>query len=623
MGPGEILHRLQSLAWMTCHRNVAPLSVRLQPPKPWDLARPPVNDPARLRLLEEADSYLDHRWFFFGLDGVQEAEIDWQRDPASGKATLLKFSPRIDFRDPLAVGSIKNIWEKNRHHHLTILAEAYALTGAERYALEATDQILQWINDNPFLIGANWISPMECGIRLISWVWCERLLRTSSNYESVFGPEGPFWRSVYQHQAFIDHAFARGSSANNHVIGEMAGQFIVSAAWPFFPKSQAWRDRAAAILEEEIVKQTFPSGLNREQAFGYHLFVAEFFMIALYEAKQVGHEFSDQYKQLLRRMIEIVPHLTDVGGNLPRYGDGDDGMAVQLQALRDRRDTWLFDFGRLLLDADVPSVGEPSLSARIAGYERIPAKEILPPTGNKSFEDAGLYVFASERGTPKEIFVLFDAGPQGYLSQAAHGHADALSFTLSVGGNPVLVDPGTYCYHAESDWRAYFRGTHAHNTVMVDGQDQAVSSGVFLWSKKADAKVVSRDLEQSTIIAEHDGYRHHRIGVIHQRKIVLQDNILTLTDELRGIGEHQLEWRFHFASDCEAVLSGGVCDVVWPGGKTRLRLDPTIDWTLAKGCVESGWLSPSFGVRKETFTLCGRLKKALPVSVMAAFEICV
>jgi len=71
------------------------------------------------------------------------------------------------------------------------------------------------------------------------------------------------------------------------------------------------------------------------------------------------------------------------------------------------------------------------------------------------------------------------------------------------------------------------------------------------------------------------------------------------------------------------VLSGGVCDVVWPGGKTRLRLDPTIDWTLAKGCVESGWLSPSFGVRKETFTLCGRLKKALPVSVMAAFEICV
>jgi len=54
--------------------------------------------------------------------------------------------------------------------------------------------------------------------------------------------------------------------------------------------------------------------------------------MALYEANRAGREFSDQYKQLLRRMIEVVPLLMDTGGNLPRYGDGDDGMAVQLQA---------------------------------------------------------------------------------------------------------------------------------------------------------------------------------------------------------------------------------------------------------------------------------------------------
>ena len=621
MNPGEILHRLQSLAWMLCRRNLAPSSIRVQPPKPWDMARPPVNDPARLRLLEEADAYLDHRWFFFGLDGVQEPEIDWQRDPASGKATPRTFSLRIDFRDPLAVGSIKNIWEKNRHHHLTVLAEAYALTGAERYALEATDQILQWINDNPFLTGANWISPLECGIRLVSWVWCERLLRTSSHYESVFGPEGPFWKSVYQHQAFIDHAFARGSSANNHVIGEMAGQFIASTAWPFFPESQAWRDRAATVLEDEIVKQTFPSGINREQAFGYHLFVAEFFVMALYEANREGQEFSDQYKKLLRSMIEVVPLLTDVGGNLPRYGDGDDGMAVQLQALRERRDTWLFDFGRLLLDADVPSAGEVSLPARIAGFERIPAKEWKTPTGSESFEEPGLYVLTSERGTPKEIFVLFDAGPQGYLAQAAHGHAAALSFTLSVGGKLVLVDPGTYCYHAEPDWRAYFRGTHAHNTVTVDEQDQAVSGGVFLWRKKADAKVVSREPERSMIVAEHDGYRHLRVGVIHQRKIVLQDNKLTLADELRGIGEHQLEWRFHFAPECEANLAAGLCRVAWSGGKLNIRLEPRITWTLARGAGNAGWVSEVFGVRHPTISLCGSLKMTLPFSAVTEIEI--
>ena len=122
MDPSEILHRVRALAWMMCRRNVAPSAVHVQPVKPWDVARPPISDPARLRLLEEADGYLDHRWFFFGLGGVEEPEIDWQLDPASGKSTPRIFSPRIDFRNPLDVGSIKHIWEKNRHYHLTVLS---------------------------------------------------------------------------------------------------------------------------------------------------------------------------------------------------------------------------------------------------------------------------------------------------------------------------------------------------------------------------------------------------------------------------------------------------------------------------------------------------------------------
>lgn len=621
MNSAEILHRLRALAWMMCRRNVGPVRVHVQTPKPWDLARPAISDPARLHLLEEADAYLDHRWLFFGLDGVQEPEIDWQRDPASGKAAPRKFSPRIDFRTPLVVGSIKNIWEKNRHYHLTVLAEAFALTGAERYALEAADQILDWVGANPFLVGANWISPLECGVRLVSWVWCERLLRSSSHYMRVFGAGSPVWKSIYQHQMFIDRTFARGSSANNHVIGEMAGQLIASVAWPFFPESQAWRDRAAAILEDEIVKQTFPSGLNREQAFGYHMFVSEFCLMALFEANRAGHSFSDTYKQLLRRMIETIPPLTDAGGNLPKYGDGDDGMAVQLQALSERRDAWLFDFGRRMLDADVPSSGQPSLPARIAGFEQVPARERKAPAGSKSFEDAGLYALSSARGTSQETFVLFDAGPQGYLSLAAHGHADALSFTLNVGGKPVLVDPGTYCYHADPDWRAYFRGTRAHNTVTVDEQDQAMPGGTFIWLKRADAKVLEWNPERQTVLAEHEGYRNLRAGVIHQRKIALQSNRLELADELRGTGEHRLEWRFHFAPECDVRLTGSFCQVVWNCGRISMKLESQITWSLKKGASDAGWISESFGIKRPTVSLCGTLKTTLPFAASVEIEI--
>ena len=618
----EILHRLQAQAWMIGHRKgVVPAAIDVASAIPWTIVRPPREEASRVRLMEEADAYLDHRWFFFGLNGIQEESIDWQLDPACGKRIPLKFSPRVDYRNPEAVGSIKNIWEKNRHHHLTILSAAFALSGAERYAAEVADQILGWVETNPFLQGANWISPLESGIRLISWVWCERLLRASTNYEAVFGPQSPVWNSVYQHQMFIARAFARGSSANNHVIGEMAGQYVAATAWPFFPESQQWRETAGAVLEEEIVKQMFPSGVHREQAFGYHLFVTELFLMALYEADRIGWAFSESYKLGLRRMIEVIPALTDQGGNLPGYGDGDDGMAVQLHARSERRDQWLYDFARLLLDADVPVAGGPTLPARLAGFEQVPPNQQSKPIRRRVFDDAGLYVLATGRETPEEIFVLVDAGPQGYLSQAAHGHADALSFVLNVGGRRILVDSGTYCYHQEPEWRNYFRGTLAHNTVTVDGHDQSVPGGTFLWLKRADAKVLEWNPEEQTLLAEHNGYRHLRLGVIHRRKMVLNDHRLDISDELLGAGEHSLEWRFHFSPECTAQLAAGLCRVEWRGGNLSLQLDPRIAWTLVQGADHAGWVSESFGRKRPSICLCGRLNITLPCVATTQIEI--
>lgn len=50
MNSAEILHRLRSLAWMMCRRNAAPSFVRVQPPKPWDLSRPPFSAPAEIEI---------------------------------------------------------------------------------------------------------------------------------------------------------------------------------------------------------------------------------------------------------------------------------------------------------------------------------------------------------------------------------------------------------------------------------------------------------------------------------------------------------------------------------------------------------------------------------------------
>jgi uncharacterized heparinase superfamily protein len=239
-----------------------------------------------------------------------------------------------------------------------------------------------------------------------------------------------------------------------------------------------------------------------------------------------------------------------------------------------------------------------------------------------AFEDAGLFLLTVKRGTPREIFVLADAGPHGYLSIAAHAHADALSFTLSVGGKPFLVDPGTFAYHTDEHWREYFRSTRAHNTVVVDDLDQSVQAGPFLWTKQARTTVKNWAVTDSggTLTAAHDGYA--RIGVTHQRNLELRGNAITINDTLKGSGTHQVMLCFHTAPECRVEqISSSVLIISREDIRVRLNLPDILQIALARGEENAGWYSPRFGVKQETCSILARMNGTLPVSLTTTLEI--
>jgi hypothetical protein len=573
-------------------------------------------------LLAEADSYLRHEWWFFGLQGLREDPINWHADPVSGKVAPAVFAFDINYRDPALVGDIKVTWEKNRHHHLTVLAVAYALTKDARYSNEVADQILGWVAKNPSLIGVNWSQPMEAGIRLIAWVWCERLLRGSKQHERAFGQASPVWESVYRHQKFIDQAYARGSSANNHLIGEMAGLFISSMAWPVFDESARWQVFSRKTLEREILRQTFPSGLNREMAFAYHIFTLEFFLLALLEAERAQARFSDEYRARTVRMLEVLPVLSDSGGNLPRYGDGDEGKAIQLQAVSGHRAAWLCQIGRNLLSANAPAPEEALLATAVLGIRKTAGAKWTSPEKSCALEDAGIYVLAANRGTPREVFVLADAGPHGYLSIAAHAHADALSFALSAGGTPFLVDPGTFVYHTDQKWRGYFRSTRAHNTVVIDDSDQSTQAGPFLWTHRARTTVQAWTVTGSggKLVASHDGYAP--MGVVHQRSLELDGQRLTILDNLQGSGVHRVTLCFHTAPECRVEkTTGSVLTISRGDVMLRLTLPEELQIELVQGAETAGWYSPRYGVKQETVSILAHWRGSVPVSFKTTMEV--
>jgi hypothetical protein len=492
----------------------------------------------------------------------------WNTDPRTGTTAPLVFGKSLDYRNPRNVGDIKYLWEINRHLELVTLAQAWHLSREERFALGCRALLDSWFQQAPYPFGVNWCSSLEHAIRLTNWSFAWHLL--GSDESPLFqGEEGVAFRarwltSVYQHCHFIAGHLSRHSSANNHLLGEATGLFIAASTWPLWEASARWRADAYEELEREARLQTFADGVNKEQAVWYHHAVADMMLVVGLVARAGDADFGPSYWQRLQSMLEFLASIMDVGGNVPQIGDADDGLLVRFDPGRD------FDPFRSLLATGAVLFERPEFKLKAGelddktrwllgdGAEATfgaiqPREEITLPV-RQEFSQGGYYILGSDFETPQEVRIVADAGPLGYLSIAAHGHADALAFTLSAGGLPILVDPGTFAYHTERRWRDYFRGTSAHNTVRVDGEDQSVPAGNFLWLQHAQATVESFESlpDGVRMVAHHTGYERLADPVRHRRTWIYErkEKRLRITDEIECRGPHGLEWFWHFAPGC-------------------------------------------------------------------------
>lgn len=587
--------------------------------------------------LREAELILQGRWNFFAFaqdptPATPGGMTDWHRCEATGRrADPDAFGPTLNYRDPTEVGDVKTIWEKSRHHHTTLLAVAYALTGDHRYAAGAVARVADWILENPPLRGINWASGLEVGLRLVSWAWVYELLRPHPDWSGWFGPDSPLWPSVYQHQTFLEGFESRGSSANNHLLGELTGLYVASVTWPVFEESGRWQRAAKDALTREATLQFFESGVNREMGFGYHVFATELLLHCALLGEKIGDAFDPAVMARLARAIRVIGQLRGPGDLLPRYGDDDEGRAAQLEARESPRVDGLLRVGRDWLGVPVPEPGGGHLSAALLLGEHRDAPAFgVAPAPAVAFPDAGLYLLRSGQGA-RELRVLADAGPLGYLSLAGHGHADALGFTLDVGPQSVVVDPGVYAYHADPEWRRYFRSTAAHNTLEIDLQDQSVQAGAFLWSHKASAAAREwRPLPDGGLLrASHDGYTRLPGHPEHTRELDLRGPFLTVTDQVAGLGRHHLRLHLHLHPDCEVQPESRTAWwVTWATGAMRVTFDPRLqvrcgqgEHDPASGATPLGWYSPRYGQKVPSPTFRAALTATLPVTLVTTLEV--
>lgn len=566
---------------------------------------------AAKRLVAEADRLMDGHAEYFGVVRDDLADPDWWYDPKTGRRAPRGYAFDVPYRNEDAVGDIKQIWELSRHQHLTQLAAAYAITGNERYAERVAGHLRSWWAANPPLRGVHWTSGIELGIRLLSWVWIRRLLDGWSGAAALFEGDPVALNQIWYHQRWLAAFPSRGSSANNHVIAEAAGQFAAACAFDWFPSSARWRADALRSLDRHLRGNTFPSGLNRELATEYHGLVLELGLAAVAEADAADVPVPATVRLVLLRMTDALAAVVDNRLRPPRQGDADDGHGLVVDGAG--TDRW----GSLLATGDAVFGRLPWWPAVTGTDVRTPLLAALIEPGGLSvtrpenrpahFTDAGMTIL---RG-PGGIWCRCDGGPHGFLSIAAHAHADALSVEVRHDGVDVLADPGTYCYHGQPEWRRYFRSTLGHNTLQLDDGDQSVSGGPFLWTRHATSRVLVADTSGEGVArwcAEHDGYRPS----VHRRRVALTaaEQEVRVVDEVRG-PRRAVRLAFHLGPAVTADLVGNRARLTWTrDGEDRsavLVLPGELSWRAHRGETGPplGWYSAGFGRKEPTTTLVG------------------
>ncbi len=560
------------------------------------------------RLVREADAIVAHRIRLFGTEPTDVGDpIRWNYEHHKQAPTPTDFIGQVDYRDYAQVGDCKWVWELSRHHHLVVLGRAYALTGDKRYAAEVVSQIKSWIDASPYGTGMNWRSPLELGIRLINWAWAIDLIKNADVLDGE--TSGAIAAVAETHIWEVARKYSKHSSANNHLIGEAAGVYIGAAFFSHAPHAAEYRAEAKRLLIVEMDEQVDTDGIHKELALGYHLFVLQFFLLAWHAGHRSGDPFPRAYSNKLLKVADFLDTWLSAGAEGVHFGDADDGYVLDLGGLRGDAAGWVAATRALLAKDGSDTSLEHEQCYWLTGLcsqdkNNEPSEAKRDTLASIHFEEAGLSLLQTRIGREGKPFaVTFDSGPLGYKSIAAHGHADALSFTVRYNGAAFLVDPGTYDYFTYDQWRNYFRSTQAHNTAEIDGRDQSEMLGKFLWGDRAKAKMVDWRITDnaSMVIAEHDGYRRLTDPVTHRRQLELNHRTgeLVVSDTFECNGSHNVVLRFHCAPDCEIepiAQDDRTLHFVRPEGTLRLSLPDQADIAVSCGKTDpiAGWFSPAY-----------------------------
>ena len=591
---------------MTPSKRSGPVSAPTLAP----LAQIPTIPPAQVDLtLAEADEILRGKVRLFGADPVP---LDLAAGASSQHWSELERTPPEK--------DLKLIWEPGRLGWAITLARAYAFSGEAAYARGFWEKTLQFLELHPPNLGRQWQSAQEVALRLMALVFCDRVLAASP--ESTPERRQRLWQAVAEHAQRIPPTlvYARAQN-NNHLLSEAAGLYTAGVYLGGHPEADRWRHLGWRWLNWGFLNQIEEFGTYIQQSVNYHRLMLQLALMtdALRRAADDEPDWPEATVRHLAAATRWLWALTDPQtGRVPNLGANDGAYIFPLaaQPFEDFRSV-VAAAARAFLGESIP---EFEAQGELAAWLCL---EDQPPTADRQPQAFDYLRVSADAGRAFLHTARFTDRPS---------HADQLHADLWWRGVNVARDAGTYRYNAPAPWDNALAATQMHNTLTLDGQEQMLRAGRFLWLDWAQAEVLAYEMDDSgqiiRLAGEHDGYR--RLGALHQRLIEATDAGWLVTDRVLPYGEpnpigHSAQVRWLLPD--------------WPWEQTapnQLRLTgPTFGFTLTLTGAESlalvragetllgevppdptwGWVSPTYTVKQPALGLIASTEGKLPLKI--------
>jgi hypothetical protein len=351
-------------------------------------------------------------------------------------------------------------------------------------------------------------------------------------------------------------------------------------------------------MRQEMARQIRPDGSSFEQSTYYQVYLLDMFLLHAILARA-----DPAYLAQLERMAEYLHAVTGPARLQPFLGDDDGGRLFHPYGRREHFARATLATASAFFNRDDFAWDDEDLHPQAAWLIKVPVKVPLAASvfedahrsgkwESRLFPDAGVALM-----TCGQTQAIVDAGRFGALC-AGHSHSDTLSLVVRSGDDEILIDPGTYTYTGDPEWRDWFRGTSAHNTIRIDSLDQAVTAGPFRWTGRPEVTILDWQTNAERDILD---AQCRYAGFTHRRRVEFQKpHVFLITDLVDGpAGEHTIEQLWHLGS--LAARS----KLVLPGDAESIE----------------GWRSTMFGEKHPSPLVGVRRRCTLPLRLEARIDV--